>query len=43
MAESTTMRAEQQGLRLQQLRICSNTTVGTKIKERHYLPSKDLR
>jgi len=44
MMESTAMTAEQQHLRLQQLRICSNTTtVGTEIKESSCLPSESLR
>ena len=38
------MTAEQQGHRLQQMRICSNATdVGTEIKERSCLPSEGLR
>lgn len=38
--EHIAMRAEKQGLRLQQVRVCSNTTVmGTEIKGRGCLPS----
>jgi len=44
MMESIAITAEQQGPRLQQVRICSNTTViGIEIKERNFLPFKDLR
>jgi len=42
--ESTAITTEQQSLRLQQVRICSNaTTTGTEIKERSCLPSEGLR
>jgi len=42
--ESAAMTAEQQGPRLQQVRICSYTTaVGTGIKERSCLPLEGLR
>jgi len=42
--ESTAMTAEQQGPRLQQVRICSNATaVGTEIKERSCLHLEGLR
>jgi len=42
--ESTATTAEQQGPRLQQVRICSNAkTIGTEIKEGTCLPSEGLR
>jgi len=42
--ESTTMTAEQQDPRLQQTRICSNTTAAsTEIKERSPSPSEGLQ
>ena len=41
--DSTAMTVEQQGPRLQQVRICRNTTaVGTEIKERSCSPLEDL-
>jgi len=44
MMESTTMAAEQQDPRLQQVRIHSNVTaVGTEIRKRSRLPSESLR
>ena len=42
--ERAAVTAQQKGPRLQQLKICSNTTaVSTEIKKRSYIPSEDLR
>jgi len=43
MMESTGMTAEEQGPTLQQVRVCSNATVCTEIKERSCLLSEGLR
>jgi len=41
--ENTAMTAEQQGPRLQQVRICSNATAAGKEIKKSYLPSESLR